>query len=151
MRGGKRLMHLGRSSAFRAVCSGALATWAAVALSYSVGSAGGAPDGDHAPRIYHKARNFRIPFNLTPATKDRVKELHLLASHDLGYQWAGVSKTFPDHPTFTFRSAHDGEYWFAVQTRGLDGKFSPSLESTIEPNLKVVVDSFPPSLLLEPD
>ena len=28
---------------------------------------------------------------------------------------------------------------------------SPSLDSTIEPNLKVVVDTFPPSLLLEPD
>ena len=74
-----------------------------------------------------------------------------MVSEDLGYHWRAVSKTFPDHPTFTFRSAHDGEYWFAVQTRTLDGKVAPSLESTIEPNLKVVVDSFPPTLLLEPD
>jgi hypothetical protein len=88
---------------------------------------------------------------LNPATKDRVKELHLLVSEDLGYHWSAVSKTFPDHPTFTFRSSHDGEYWFAVQTRTMDGKVAPSLESTIEPNMKVVVDSFPPTLLLEPD
>ena len=74
-----------------------------------------------------------------------------MVSEDLGYHWRAVSKTFPDHPTFTFRSSHDGEYWFAVQTRTLDGKVAPSLESTIEPNMKVVVDSFPPSLLLEPD
>ena len=108
------------------------------------------PQTDNAPRIYHKARNFRIPFDLKPETKDRVKELHLLVSEDFGYHWRAISKTFPDHPAFTFRSSHDGEYWFAVQTRGLDGKVVPSLESTIEPNLKVVVDTFPPSLLLEP-
>ena len=74
-----------------------------------------------------------------------------MVSEDLGFHWRAISKTFPDHPTFTFRSSHDGEYWFAVQTRTIDGKVSPTLESTIEPNMKVVVDSFPPTLLLEPD
>ncbi len=70
-----------------------------------------------APRtIYHKGRNFRIPFNLNAEGRDRVKELHLLYSEDQGYHWRSSSKTFPDHPTFTFRSSHDGEYWFAVQT-----------------------------------
>ena len=39
-----------------------------------------------------------------------------------------ISKTFPDHPTFTFRSSHDGEYWFAVQTLTIDGKVSPTLD-----------------------
>jgi hypothetical protein len=102
------------------------------------------------PRIYHKGRNFRIPFNLSPDGRDRIKELHLLVSEDLGYHWRPISKTFPDHPTFTFRSAHDGEFWFAVQTRTVDGKISPSSDATVEPNLKVVVDSFPPSLFLEP-
>jgi hypothetical protein len=104
-----------------------------------------------APMIYHKGRNFRIPFNLSSEGRDRVKELHLLVSEDLGYHWRPISKTFPDHPTFTFRSSHDGEYWFAVQTLTLDGKVSPTLDATVEPNLRVVVDTFPPTLLLEPD
>jgi len=103
------------------------------------------------PKIYHKGRNFRIPFNLHDAGKDRVKELHLLVSEDLGYHWQPKSKTFPDHPTFTFRSSHDGEYWFAVQTLTIDGKVAPSLDATVEPNMKVVVDTFPPTLLLEPE
>jgi len=103
------------------------------------------------PMIYHKGRNFRIPFNLSAETRDRVKEVHLLVSEDLGYHWQRKSKTYPDHPTFTFRSAHDGEYWFAVQTLTLDGKVAPQLDATVEPNMKVVVDTFPPSLLLEPD
>ena len=75
--------------------------------------------------IYHKGRNFRIPFNLNAEGRDRVKELHLLVSEDQGYHWRPVSKTFPDHPTFTFRSSHDGEYWFAVQTLTTTARFRP--------------------------
>jgi hypothetical protein len=104
-----------------------------------------------APRIYHKGRNFRIPFNLNAEGRDRVKEVHLLVSEDQGYHWRPISKTFPDHPTFTFRSAQDGEYWFAVQTVTVDGKVAPRPDATVEPNLKVVVDTIPPSLILEPD
>jgi hypothetical protein len=149
-RRGTRLESLGWSL----VASAASFCWIGVftALALSVPSATRAgTDQNNAPRIYHKARNFRIPFNLNADGRDRVKELHLLVSEDYGYHWRAISKTFPDHPTFTFRSSHDGEYWFAVQTRTVDGKVSPSLESTIEPNLKVVVDTFPPSLVLEPD
>jgi hypothetical protein len=101
--------------------------------------------------LFNKGRNFRIPFNLNPDGRERVKELHLLVSEDLGYHWSPKSKTYPDHPTFTFRAAHDGEFWFAVQTLTIDGKVSPPLDATVEPNLKVVVDTFRPSLLLEPD
>ena len=107
--------------------------------------------GDTPRTIYHKDRNFRIPFNLNAKGRDQVKEVHLLVSEDQGYHWRAISKTFPDRPTFTFRSSHDGEYWFAVQTLTIDGKVSPSLDSTVEPNLKVIVDTFPPTLLLEPD
>jgi len=128
-----------------------LGAWVAAAPSFVALAAPRSSDGTPTPRIYHKARNFRIPFNLNAEGRDRVKELHLLVSEDMGYHWRAISKTFPDHPTFTFRSSHDGEYWFAVQTRTIDGKISPTLDATVEPNLKVVVDSFPPSLLLEPD
>jgi hypothetical protein len=113
----------------------------------------GAPRSPAAdiPLIYHKGRNFRIPFNLSAETRERVKEVHLLVSEDLGYNWKRISKTYPDRPAFTFRSGHDGEYWFAVQTLTLDGKVAPQLDATVEPNMKVVVDTFPPSLILEQD
>jgi hypothetical protein len=118
------------------------------------GEAWGAPresPGPNIPRIYHKGRNFRIPFNLSAEGRDRVKEVHLLVSDDEGYHWTPVSKTYPDHPTFTFRCKQDGEYWFAVQTVTTDGKVSPRSDATVEPNLKVVVDTIPPSLVLEPE
>ena len=129
-----------------AVSLAVVAPWVALA-----GPGTEASDGSAAPRLFNKGRNFRIPFNLNPDGKERVKELHLLVSEDLGYHWSPRSKTYPDHPTFTFRAAHDGEFWFAVQTLTTDGKVSPSLDATVEPNLKVVVDTFRPSLLLEPD
>ena len=147
--GGMRLVFVGRRAVAVALSLCLLGAWL-VLWPVSSSTARGGPQSDNAPRIYHKARNFRIPFNLKPETKDRMKELHLLVSEDSGYHWYVKSKTFPNHPTFSFRSVHDGEYWFAVQTRTVDGKVSPSLDSTIEPNLKVVVDTIPPSLLLEP-
>ncbi len=104
-----------------------------------------------APLIYQKRRNFRIPFNLSAAEQTRIKEVLLLVSEDSGYSWRPVSKTYPDHPFFSFRSPHDGEYWFAVQTRTVDGRVSPRLEAIVEPKMKVVVDTMAPSLVLEPD
>ena len=130
---------------------GILGAGVAGALSLPAVAAPAAADPEPVQLTYHNGRNFRIPFNLNPQTKNRVKELYLLVSEDQGFHWQAVSKTFPDHPTFTFRSKHDGEYWFAVQTQTNDGRVSPPLDSTIEPNMKVVVDTFPPSLLLEPD
>ncbi len=103
------------------------------------------------PLIYYKGRNFRIPITLPASAKNRIKEVSLLVSEDSGYRWQPVSKTFPDHPTFSFRAKHDGEYWFAVQTLTVEGNFSPALDSTVDPNLKVVVDTVPPSLFLESD
>jgi hypothetical protein len=103
------------------------------------------------PLIYYKGRNFRIPITLPATAKNRIKEVSLLVSEDSGYRWEPVSKTFPDHPAFSFRAKHDGEYWFAVQTLTVDGNVSPSLDSTVEPSLKVIVDTVPPSVSLEPD
>lgn len=131
-----------------------LAVSIALAAFLSSAAIGGAPprtsDSD-VPRVYHKGRNFRIPFNLTAESRDRIKEFHLFVSEDRGYHWKLSSKTYPDHPAFSVRTTHDGEYWFAVQTVTVDGKYSPKPDDTIEPNMKVIVDTFPPSLLLEPD
>ena len=150
-RRGMRLVLLRPSLAALALRMGAVIASAAGVTPLAAWAAPEQTQASVAPKIYHKGRNFRIPFNLHDAGKDRVKELHLLVSEDLGYHWQPKSKTFPDHPTFTFRSSHDGEYWFAVQTLTLDGKVAPALDAIVEPNMKVVVDTFPPTILLEPE
>jgi hypothetical protein len=151
-RRGTRLVLAGRSLAALVLRLGMLiASVTAMSQSNALAADESAEAVRTVRTIYHKGRNFRIPFNLVPEDRAKVKELHLLFSEDQGYHWRGSSKTFPDHPTFTFRSSHDGEYWFAVQTVTNDGKVSPKLDSTVEPNLKVIVDTFPPTLLLDPD
>ncbi len=126
------------------------------AAGFGVGPNGAAAEPSSSPAavplIYYKGRNFRIPITLPAATRNRIKEVILLVSENSGYKWRAVSKTFPDHPTFSFRSSHDGEYWFAVQTLTVDGQVSPRMRTTtVEPNLKVVVDTMAPSLVLEPE
>lgn len=101
--------------------------------------------------IYHKNRNFRIPFNVDPADRPRLKEVQLWVSDDTGYTWKTVSRTTPDRPAFTFRASRDGEFWFAVRTVDSKGNLYPSDDEKAEPSMKVVVDTTPPSLVLEPD
>ena len=125
-RRGTRLMFSSPSLAALVLRLSMLIASAAVVSRTNAWSAPDSPRSADAPRtIYHKGRNFRIPFNLNAEGRDRIKELHLLYSEDQGYHWRSSSRTFPDHPTFTFRSSHDGEYWFAVQTVTIDGKVSP--------------------------
>ncbi|MDG3006876.1 hypothetical protein [Paludisphaera mucosa] len=101
------------------------------------------------PPIYHKERSFRIPFDLGGKDYSRIKELQLWASEDAGFNWYSVSKTTPDQKVFTFRARRDGEYWFAVRTISMTGQASPATEETIKPALRVIVDTVPPTLVLE--
>jgi hypothetical protein len=110
-----------------------------------------APAAGEMPVIYQKHRSFRIPFNLSAAQKSRIDQVILLVSQDNGDSWKPVSKTDVTHPAFAFRTDHDGEYWFTVQTHTMDGKVSPSLDSHVEPKMKVIVDTAPPSVALEPE
>ncbi len=103
------------------------------------------------PTIYHKSRSFRIPFNVDPADRSRLKEVQLWCSKDTGYNWDPVSVTTPDRPAFTFRSSRDGEYWFAVRTLDTKGQLFPREDEDVEPSMKVVVDTIPPRLVIEPD
>lgn len=110
-----------------------------------------APRSPRVPAIYHKSRSFRIPFNVEPADRPRLKEVQLWVSEDSGFTWKTVSRTTPDRPSFTFRAARDAEFWFAVRTVDNRGVLYPAEEETVEPSMKVIVDTTPPTLLLESD
>ena len=103
------------------------------------------------PLIYQKKRAFRIPFHIGAQAQARIKEVQLWVSEDAGFHWEPKSRTTPDLGKFTFRTSHDGEFWFATRTVTVDDEFSPPMSQTVEPSMKVVVDSVPPSLVLEPD
>ena len=103
------------------------------------------------PTVYHRSRSFRIPFNVDPADRPRLREVQLWVSDDSGFTWKTVSRTTPDRPSFTYRASRDAEFWFAVRTLDNQGRLYPGEDDQVEPSMKVVVDTNPPSLLLEPE
>lgn len=109
------------------------------------------PRASRVPTIYHKSRSFRIPFNVEKADRPRLKEVQLWVSEDTGYSWKPVSVTTPDRPAFNFRAARDAEFWFAVRTLDTKGVLFPGEDESVVPSMKVVVDTVPPRLVIEPD
>jgi hypothetical protein len=101
--------------------------------------------------LYHKSRSFRVPITIDPEDSNRLKELQLWVSDDSGFTWKASSRTTPDRPVFTFRAKRDAEYWFAVRTIDTKGNIFPGEDEKVEPTMKVLVDTTPPTLVLEPD
>ena len=100
--------------------------------------------------IYHKNRSFRVPFDFSEADRPRIRELQLFISTDGGGSWKLAGKALPDQPSFAYRAPRDGEYWIAVRTLDTKGRLYPLDESTIEPSMRVVIDTTPPAISLEP-
>jgi len=142
-----------RSRTALVVGLGALAILAGVMFVPQARAAEPAPRSASAkvPVIYQKKRSFRIPFHIDEQGRARLKEVQLWVSEDSGFHWEPRSRTTPDLGKFTFRTAHDGEYWFATRTLTVDDEYSPPMDQTAEPSMKVIVDTNPPSIVLEPD
>ena len=120
----------------------------------AIAAPGAPPSPRRAPKtptVYHKSRSFRIPFNVEPSERSRLKEVQLWVSEDSGFKWEARSKTTPDRPYFTFRAARDAEFWFAVRTLDAKGRLFPGDDEEVTPSMRVVVDTSPPSLVLEPE
>jgi len=113
----------------------------------------GAEAGE-APRIkpiHHKDRSFGIPFEIDEQRRRQLKEVQLWVSDDSGFNWKAASKTTPEQGKFIFRARRDGEYWFATRALSIDGRYSPPEDQPVQPSMVVIIDSVPPSLVLEPD
>jgi hypothetical protein len=102
-----------------------------------------------APTIYNKNRSFRIPFHVEEADRPRLREVQLWVSEDSGFTWNNVGRTTPDR-SFTFRAQRDGEYWFAARTIDTKGRLFPPADEKTGAAMKVIVDTVPPSVQLEP-
>ena len=121
-------------------CCALLATFGALA---SVG-AESAPAGQP---IHTNKTRFRIPFKYDPAEMQRLgaREIRLYLSTDRGLQWKLSQTVDPRERKFDFVAPADAEYWFAVRTLDGRGQLHPP-GVTLEPGLKVVVDTTSPVL-----
>lgn len=96
--------------------------------------------------IYHPSLGFQIPFEIDPADKPFLKSIELYVSSDQGRSWRLSTATTPSSKSFKFRAVSDGEYWFAVRTLDVEGRYNPGDDKPIMPDWRVVVDSKKPGL-----
>ncbi len=99
--------------------------------------------------LYSKSRAFRIPFN-AGTNEANLKQLQLFYSLDEGKSWQEAAVVAPREGAFRFVAERDGYYWFTVQTTDLQGRVFPATLNGAGPSLKVIVDTQPPALTLDP-
>lgn len=111
---------------------------------------GGDGNGEPAARLLSH-RRFRIPFEVAPADRDRVAELRLIVSANLGRSWRPAGTARPGDRAFpVFTAPGDGEYWFAVRTVDHAGRVFPADEEAVRPCMKVLVVADPTATATAP-
>ncbi|MEM9184978.1 MAG: hypothetical protein AAGB00_00610 [Planctomycetota bacterium] len=91
---------------------------------------------------------FVIPYQWSARTDPATaKQVILYASHDRGANWTEVTRAEPSVRSFQYRSARDGEVWFAVRTLDHRGRLWPA--GGFSPELAVVVDTQIPRLRID--
>jgi hypothetical protein len=97
---------------------------------------------------YTRYRHFNIP--IRGENLNRYRQLQLHMSTDQGKSWQPYSLAPPDQRSFPFIATRDGMYWFTVQAQDQQGQqFPPTLEGA-QPSLKVIIDTQPPVIVLQP-
>ncbi len=95
------------------------------------------------PLYATRQNQFAIPFNVNRQVAQPV-EVHLYVSSDRGTNWNLEARQPPHARQFAFRAPHDGEYWFASRT--IDATSAAADQSTLRPELRVVVDTVTPQI-----
>jgi hypothetical protein len=79
----------------------------------------------------------------------QVKQVNLFYSTDQGQNWQWHASAQPGVAKFqTFLAPADGTYWFAVQSIDWQNQQTPPTLAQLVPQVKVVVDRRPPSVVL---
>ncbi|MEM1069596.1 MAG: hypothetical protein AAGI63_11920 [Planctomycetota bacterium] len=96
------------------------------------------------------SRTFSIPFTVNAAGVQPA-EVHVFVKRGQSTNWNLLERKRPDATSdeFQFTAKSDGEYWFA--TRTIDSRGRPHPTGSIEPQLKVYVDTTKPMVDLSVD
>lgn len=102
---------------------------------------------DQVPLFPTRQNAFDIPFQIEePVPGAEPVEVQLHVSENRGASWHMAAKAKPDEGRFSYKAAHDGEFWYLVRTLNRQGRLLP--EKAFEPELRVLVDTDPPVLEL---
>ncbi len=97
--------------------------------------------------IFFQFRQFKIPFK---NDQKNVVQVRLYVSSDQGKSWQYTGAASPLDQHFRFSTPQDGFYWFAVQTVDTQGKLFPPTQDDFRTNLRVIVDTAPPQVQVQP-
>jgi len=97
-----------------------------------------------------KSYAFSFDFSAPPSESVELQEVQLHYSIDRGQTWKLYRGVPPSDGKITFEAAGDGEYWFAVQQVYKDGRRRPNRMEGVTPQRKVIVDTTPPRVDLQP-
>lgn len=106
--------------------------------------------GDKTPsRHFTKITSFHLPIQLSPAQRADIREFCLYVKQ-AGGDWVRVETAPPTANYFSPKVTRDGEYWFSLVTVSKAGKQMPPDVTKAEPSLRVIVDTNPPVLDVQP-
>ena len=134
---------------WRRVSSRMASSWLGLALALSGFAPTALAQSPKVQTVYHNRRSFRIPLNIPKADIPRYKQFQLWYSGDGGGRWEKVDATTLDKPSFSFSTQRDGECWFAVRTVDNKNRLFPADDADVEPIMKVVIDTRPPTMMLD--
>ncbi|HZZ81310.1 MAG TPA: hypothetical protein VFE62_22595 [Gemmataceae bacterium] len=98
-----------------------------------------------AGAIFFQHRQFKIPFKNDQRGLG-VTQIRLYVSNDQGRTWQVAATAAPEEQAFRFSTPQDGFFYFAVQTVDRKGTLDPPKVENLRPNLRVIVDTTPPSV-----
>ena len=96
-------------------------------------------------KIYTRAPQFRLPFNLEESDRVRIRDVQLYVKSG-DDPWTKKESTGPASTHFSFRAPRDGEYWFTVVVVDKSGNSVPADVARQPPGLVVVVDTVSPEI-----
>ena len=99
--------------------------------------------------IFFQHRQFKIPFK-NDQKNGNITQVRLYVSRDQGRSWNLTATAAPEEQGFRFSTAQDGSFWFAVQTVDSQNKLFPRSDNDFRPELKVIIDATPPSVVAQP-
>jgi hypothetical protein len=98
--------------------------------------------------FYLKATTFTVPFKFTGNQQQQIDRVILWVSDNYGKNYRAVAQAAPATGSFQFQAPQQGWYWFTVQAEYKDGRKVPQDASTVQPGLKIFVDTVPPVITL---
>ncbi len=96
--------------------------------------------------VYWRTRVFFIPYQPAAQFASQIEKVQLMIARDGVGEWAVLQEAEPHVRGFSYHAPVDGDYSFALRTIDRKGTVSPTVIA--QPQLRVVVDTAPPTLQL---